>query len=89
MNKEKESPNICVTLFPIMHNGMIIIPISETSAIHIHHWIFDSFIILLFNGLLDSEVIWFMIGMIMQGLSYKDRFHIIEKKPVLMNLYFF
>ena len=80
MNKEKEPPNICITIYPILYQGMIIIPISEKSAIHIHHWILYSFL-LLFYIFIDIEVIGFMIGMIVQGLSYRDRFHIIEKNP--------
>ena len=32
-------PRINPTIYPILYNGMVLIPISKKKALHIHHWI--------------------------------------------------
>lgn len=50
--------------------------------IHIHHWIWCSIllIIILIINLKNEFIIGLLIGSIIQGLSYKDRFLIIYPK---------
>lgn len=71
-------PKIDITLYPLLHNGMVIIPYNSKNALHIHHWI--CYIPLLF--LLNKSFVWFFfLGLIIQGLTYDDRFDIICRNP--------
>ena len=74
-------PNIMITIPPVMYKGMFIIPISNKKAIHLHHWIIFIIIISLYNKYMFETVIGFCIGLIIQGLTYKDAFDIIIKNP--------
>lgn len=56
----------------------------KDKVLHIHHWLYLSLLYtLLFlkkRGLLRSRIInGLLLGGILQGLSYKDRFHIVER----------
>ena len=46
-NTSKEKPKINITIYPFLHNGMIIIPIDKNIALHIHHWIIYLLILIL------------------------------------------
>ncbi len=114
-------PNLTFNLFPIIYDGMLIIPISDKKALHIHHWIIASLIILFFNKYLVT-ILWFfgflagikvnsyissifsficlisslipsltkniskitfgfLLGLMIQGLTYNDAFDIIVNNP--------
>ena len=73
-------PNIQITSYPLLYNSLIIIPVSTTKAIHFHHWLLFS-ILLLFYRFIHLSIIGFACGLIIQGLSYNDAFNIIIKNP--------
>lgn len=78
--KEKKKPAISITCYPILYQGMIIIPYSKKKAIHIHHWVF--YLILLLLKKYIYQTVWgFSLGLCLQGLTYQDRFRIIEDNP--------
>lgn len=61
---------------------MLIIPYNNTKAIHIHHWV----LCLLFyiSGIffdIPKNFIGFSIGLLIQGLTYKDSFNFIRTNP--------
>lgn len=58
----------------------------EDKHYHLHHWMNHSVIYLLLlalkRNLIKSKFLHgFIIGTIVQGLTYKDRFHIVHKYP--------
>ena len=80
--KEKEPPTISPTLYPIMFKGMIMLPISKKKCFHLHHWIINLFILIVSLFIyIPRIIIGFSIGLFLQGLSYKDRFHFIINNP--------
>ena len=81
-----EEPNISITLYPIMYRGMIIIPINNTRALHLHHWIIYSFLssfaLNLTKYLYINEIIYyFLLGLIFQGVMYDDSLNILTRNP--------
>jgi hypothetical protein len=71
--EDGSNPTINPTCFPIMWNGMVMIPFSSTKAIHIHHWVlyFSICIISLFLYI-PKMIIGFSFGLFLQGIWYKD-----------------
>lgn len=74
--EENNIPKINFTLYPIIENGMIIISIPYLTKykIHIHHWLIYLLIIIIFYNKLNDIIYYFCLGLIIQGLSYKDAF---------------
>jgi hypothetical protein len=74
----------------IMWKGMIIVPISQKKAIHIHHWMYYLIIYILciiaFNTS-DCQhiVIGWCVVMIIHGLTYCDRFNFVCPNPYIDN----
>jgi hypothetical protein len=85
---ENSDPNIKPTLYPIIYNGMIIIPFNKYNAIHIHHWsIYMLICILSFYIYIPNIIFGFSIGLSIQGLMYSDRFKFICRNPYYTNIY--
>ena len=80
-NKEGAFPTLKPTFYPIFYKGLIIIPITNQKALHIHHWIIFLMIGYLFLIKKNYFIFSFCLGLIFQGLSYKDAFEIICKNP--------
>ena len=79
---ENSDPIIKPTLYPIIYNGMIIIPYNKHKAVHIHHW--SIYLIICFLSLyikMINIVFGFSLGLLLQGLTYKDRFKFICNNP--------
>ena len=80
--KSRDNPSILFTFKPIIFNSMIIIPINNNFAFHLHHWVIYSFIILLsFFIKIPIIIIGFSYGLTLQGLSYYDCFNFIVDNP--------
>ena len=80
--KTKTNPKINITFYPILYNGMIIIPYNNNSAIHIHHWLIYSFIMFISIYANLSDIInGFSFILIIQGLYYDDCFEFITSNP--------
>jgi len=79
--KEKGDCSLNITLRPVMYKSMLIIPISHDRALHIHHWIFYSILLIFGWNYLHSSIIGFSTALIMNGLSYGDRFEILTDNP--------
>jgi membrane protein CcdC involved in cytochrome C biogenesis len=78
MRGSGEPPRIGPTLYPVLYNGMVIIPVSANTAVHIHHWM----LLLPLTAQSEFQVArGFALGMVYQGLLYKDRFNIVENNP--------
>jgi hypothetical protein len=80
--KQKGKPLIDITLYPILWNGMILIPLTKTKALHIHHWL----IFLIISSLhtiinFSNKLFGFSFGLFLQGLRYKDFMIFINKNP--------
>ena len=80
--KEKEPPRINFTLYPLIYNGMILIPIKD-KAIRIHHWMLSIGILawLLNCKKQYNMFVGFCIGLIFHGLTYNDCFEFITLNP--------
>ena len=75
-------PSIKMTIYPFFYNGMIIIPIDENNALHIHHWLIFSIICfssIIFN--IPTLLLGISLGLSIQGLFYNDCFDFICDNP--------
>ena len=75
-------PFISPTIYPILYQGMMIIPFNKDKAVHVHHWLIYLFIFII--GLileLPKIIIGFCLGLFIQGLNYDDKFSFIKKNP--------
>ena len=74
--------NIDITIYPLLYNGIIIVPINKKKATHVHHWIIFLFILILsFFINIPEIIIGFSLFLFIQGICYNDRFEIITKNP--------
>jgi len=78
---EKDLPTVSPTMYPLLHNGMVKIPIGGGKVFHAHHWVFYGSI-LLFSYYLNPVVIGFSIVLLFQGLTYDDAFDFFEGIPL-------
>ena len=76
--KQKIAPKIKFTLYPLFYKGMIIIPLNKNKGLHIHHWVIYLIAYLLIT---NSFIKGFSLGLLLQGLGYKDKFNFITKNP--------
>ena len=84
--KKNTPPKINPTIYPIMYQGMIILPYTNKKAIHIHHWIL--YCIICFSYCfynIPIIVIGFSSGLFIQGLTYNDRFSFICENPYILS----
>jgi len=77
---EKKNPKLAITIYPIIYNGMVMIPIGNSCIFHIHHWMVYSSL-LLFYQYLNDIIIGFSIVLTLHGLTYNDAFDFIEDLP--------
>jgi hypothetical protein len=72
------APSFAPTVWPILWNGMAIVPAGQ-HALHIHHWMLYAlaYYVLPLPRILQG----FALGMIVQGLTYNDRFCIVTTNP--------
>lgn len=81
-NKHGETPLIKLRIYPILYNSMIIIPINNKKAIHIHHWLIYLLICLLVIIInIPKYILGFSIGLFIQGIKYKDSYNFICDNP--------
>ena len=79
---EGSTPSINPTIYPFLYKGMVIIPYNRKNAIHLHHWMIYLFIIIISIIYDIPQIITgFSIGLLLQGISYKDRFNFIRSNP--------
>lgn len=77
-----DNPKINITIYPIIKNGMLIIPFNKRNALHIHHWVIFFILCILSNFIIIPKIIQgFAIGLFVQGVLYKDSFNFIVKNP--------
>ena len=62
----------------MVYRGMCIVTIDHREACHLHHWIL---LLPVFFIPLPPAAHWFVVGMILQGLCYRDRFECIKDNP--------
>ncbi len=76
-----DPPTLKPTIYPIMSNGMIIIPYKK-KALHVHHWVVYFYICLL-SMFIQIPIILtgFSFGLFIQGIKYKDSFCFICENP--------
>jgi hypothetical protein len=81
-DKEGIKPKINPTFYPIMNNGMIILPYNNKKAFHLHHWVLYLFICIISIFVkIPRIIVGFSLGLFIQGLLYKDRFNFICDNP--------
>lgn len=76
------SPSIKMTIYPFLYDGMVIIPINNNCALHIHHWLIFSLIC--FSSIIlniPTLLLGFSLGLSVQGLLYKDWSDFICENP--------
>lgn len=66
-------------------NFSLILPITNSKNIHLHHWIY--LIILMKKFKNNNHIKNFCIAGIIQGLLYKDRFEIIKKNTIKSKMF--
>ena len=79
---EGKEPSISPIIYPFMYNGMIIVPFTNTKALHIHHWI--PCLVLCVSSLyfpITNFIFGFSFGLCIQGFIYKDWYQIICDNP--------
>jgi hypothetical protein len=75
-------PYINPTLYPILYNGMLIIPYNKKKAIHLNHWLIHLIICIMSVFIkIPKILIGFSFGLFIQGILYKDRFDFICDNP--------
>ena len=80
--KKGKAPKINPTIYPFLFNGMIIIPLNDKIAFHLHHWIIYLNIILIsFYIKINKIIIGFSLGLFIQGILYSDSFKFICDNP--------
>ena len=78
----EHKPLIRPTIYPIMWCGMIIIPITQHTAIHIHHYIIYFFILVSnIYYQIPSVILGFSFGLFIQGILYKDCLKLLCRNP--------
>ena len=81
--KSGSVPRICPTLPPVLHRGMVVVPLGAPRrarrAAHLHHWM-----LLLPPALLaplPPAAQGFAAALAAQGLCYRDRFDVLCDNP--------
>ena len=75
-------PKICPTIYPVMHRGMVIVPVTKQVAVHLHHWILYLLILAIFYSNLNSSVRGFLLTLIVQGyFGYSDSLRVWKRNP--------
>jgi hypothetical protein len=81
-NNEGTEPVINPTIYPLIYQGMVIIPYNKVNAIHLHHWLIYFFICVISMFYYIPEIfVGFSLGLFIQGITYKDSFNIICDNP--------
>lgn len=81
-NKCGTNPTCKITKYPFIYNSMIIIPINYYYAFHLHHWlIFLTVYIVSWFVKIHDVIIGFSLGLVIQGLLYKDCMDFVCKNP--------
>lgn len=72
-------PRIRPTLWPLMHEGRLMIPLGPQHAAHVHHWMVCGALLPYLDALpvLQGAA----LALLVQGLTYKDRFSVLEANP--------
>ena len=71
-------PRVALTVPGWVYRGMCIVSIDSKDACHAHHWLL---LLPAWFLPLPPACHWFVAGMILQGLSYRDRFECIKSNP--------
>ena len=73
-------PRLHPTLWPVMHEGRLMIPVGRR-ALHVHHWIVCGALLPFLGAypVLQGAA----LVLLVQGLTYKDRFSVLEENPWL------
>lgn len=66
------------TLYPLLFNGMVIIPITTKYALHIHHWLIYLLLFFYCNHLFIQG---FSFGLCIQGFIYNDFYIFLINNP--------
>jgi len=81
-NNEGSEPIINPTIYPFLYKGMIIVPYDKVNAIHFHHWVFYFLILAIsFVIYIPKIIIGFSLGLLIQGIIYKDSTNFIIDNP--------
>lgn len=79
--KESNTPRIKPTIYPVLYNGMIIIPFNPI-AIHLHHWVICFFICLASIFIkIPTILVGFSFGLFLQGIAYNDSLRLLCDNP--------
>lgn len=65
------------TIRPFLVRGTVLVPVSRTHQIHMHHWVCYSVLLILLFRFLPRVIVGFFVGLIVQGLTYEDRFQFV------------
>ena len=68
-----------LTLYPLLYEAKIAIPFSKDEILHIHHWIIYLVLLIFIPNYIFFG---FAATMVVQGLTYRDCFDFIEKRPI-------
>lgn len=76
-----KTPTLNLTWRPVLYKGMVIIPYTESKAIHVHHWAICASVLILSWTQLNGVAKGFLGGLILQGISYRDAFEFLTDNP--------
>lgn len=77
-----ETPAIKPTFYPVMFQGMIVVPVTRNTAVHVHHWVIYSALLLFCREILGPLGFGFCLTLAVQGfVTYQDRLQFMQKNP--------
>jgi len=80
-----EAPAIQPTVYPIMFKGMLIVPVTRSTAVHVHHWMVYTALLVFCSGILGPLGSGFALTLAIHGFTkYSDRLQLTEKNPWMM-----
>ena len=82
-SESKGIPLIYPTINHLFYKGSCVVSLNKKTAVHLHHWILSSICMICILLFKKKQMIvhGFLLGMIIHGLSYDDRFEIICENP--------
>ena len=71
-----------MTVWPFLYKGMLIVPLNDSYAIHVHHWMVYLPLAILALVTARLAVAGFAGTMVVHGLLvYQDRFAVVVRSP--------
>jgi hypothetical protein len=78
---EGGTPLLCPTWGPLLHRGRVLVAWGREDALHLHHWMLCLPLAVWAWMKRRWLIAGLSLGMVLQGLTYTDRFDVWEPNP--------